>query len=115
MEPDSPGPRPIVGRDVWLVLGLLGSAVFLIGIYTPSTAWLHGPSDYGTDWVGVGIAVLGGVIASVGVSMWYDLRPGGARTRLPPVRGRGTGISHAPSFEVYRPDGAPPKKGGPSR
>jgi hypothetical protein len=94
----------------WLVIGIVGLAILLFGILRPASAWLPSATTNGTDWVEVGIAVLGGIIFGLGMSKWYDNRPGGPATRRPPVRDLG-GVQELPTFSIYRPDGKrPPRK-----
>jgi hypothetical protein len=106
--------RPGRGRPNstdWLVIGFVGIAILLFGILRPASGWLPSATTYGTDWVEVGIAVLGGIIFGLGISKWYDNRPGGpAARRRPPTRDLG-GVRDLPTFSVYKPDGKrPPRK-----
>jgi len=100
-----PAPRPPLLRPAdWLVVATVGLVVFVVGVYEPATSWIHGPLYYGTSLVAVAIAILGGVVFGLGLSKWYDLRPGGpAERNRPPPSQADLGIRGAPSFEVYRP------------
>ncbi len=97
----------------WLAVAIVGAIVLLIGIYKPATKWIGGPQFYGTDWIAVGIALLGGILLGLGLSKWYDLRPSGpASRRRPPSRVDLSRASNLSSFEVYRggSEGSKPSK-----
>jgi hypothetical protein len=96
-------PGPFSRHTDWLAVAIVGAVVLLIGIYKPATRWIGGPQYYGTDWIAVGIALLGGVLLGIGLSKWYDLRPEGpAARRRPPSRVDASKASNLSSFEVYR-------------
>lgn len=114
--PDAGATGPVGRRTDWLLLGVVGWGVFLLAIVGPSSGLLPAPSVYGTPWVAVLAAVVGGAVGSLGLSKWYDLRPGGpASRRPPPLPGRSEDVRTAPSFEIYRPSDRPPPSKGPSR
>lgn len=111
--PPIAGPGPFRRPEDWLAVGIVGLVVFLVGIYMPATRWIHFGYYYGTSFVAVGIALGGGIIAGLGFSKWYDLRPEGpAARRRPPTRVDMSRASNLSSFEVYRPpsEGGPPSK-----
>ncbi|HEV2166038.1 MAG TPA: hypothetical protein VGS23_03530 [Thermoplasmata archaeon] len=90
----------------WLAVAIVGAVLLAAGIYRPATSWIHGPTAYGTPWVAVGVALLGGILLGLGLSKWYDLRPEGpAARRRPPTRVDMSRASNLSSFEVY--GGAP--------
>jgi hypothetical protein len=100
-----PVPPPLFSRATdWLVVSCVGAIVFAISVYKPATAWIGGPKLYGTDWVTLGIAVVGGVVWMFGFSKWYDNRPGSrSARRRPPTRVDMSRASNLSSFHVYRP------------
>lgn len=86
-------------------MAAIGLVVFVVGVVRQATQWIGGPSLYGTPWVAVGVAVLGGSILGLGASRWYDTRPGGPANLRPPSRALGgSTIRDSPSFEIYRPE-----------
>ena len=86
---------------VWLAVGVVGAALFLLGIYTPALARF--PDSLLLEVV---FALAGGAVAVLGFSFFYDQREaersghGIAR----PLAGHARELSIAPSFEVYRPE-----------
>ena len=99
--------------STWAGIGVLGLLVFAIGVgipYLPSARHLPYRSI-----LPIGIAVLGGAIAALGLGFAYDLREGAPRVRRPPAAGVPTdtgSIRSAPSFEIYDPHD-PPTPGRP--
>jgi hypothetical protein len=88
----------------WAGIGLLGLLLFGIGVglpYIPSLQ--HVPSR---PLVAILLAVLGGVIAAIGLGYAYDLRPGGPGRPQPPPGGlppERASVRSVPSFEIYDP------------
>ncbi|MCI4357888.1 MAG: TMEM198/TM7SF3 family protein [Thermoplasmata archaeon] len=99
--------RPPVGfrrATDWIAVAIVGALLLAIGIYKPATRWIRVPEYYGTDWVAVGIALVGGVLFGIGLVKWYDNRPTGpASRRRPPTRVDTTRATNLSSFQVYRP------------
>lgn len=84
---------------VWLGVGVLGILVFLVGAYTPALAGL--PDAY---YLSLGIAFVGGAIALLGFSCYYDQRQyEKLHPRRRPLGKRAKEIAIAPSLEVYDP------------
>lgn len=89
----------------WAGIGLLGLLVFGIGVglpYLPAAKHLPYRS-----FLPIVLAVLGGIVAALGLGYAYDLRNGAPRSRRPPP-GEGAAESRsvqaAPSFEIYDPN-----------
>lgn len=101
--------RRSMSATSWLGVGVVGLAVFLLGIYRPALARF----PYSAD-LQIAVAILGGAITVVGLSFWWDSRA--EEIKHPPQRplkGRAKEIGIAPSFEVYRPEPVvrPPARG----
>ena len=92
--------KPRLDSTAWLGVGVVGLALFLLGIYQPALAHVA----YGSA-IGIALAIAGGALAVLGFSYWYDQREterkGHGRER--PLRGRAKELAIAPSLEVYRP------------
>jgi hypothetical protein len=101
--------------STWAGIGLLGLIVFAVGVGVPYLpAAKHLPYR---PIVSIGVAVLGGVIAALGLGYAYDLREGAPRTRRPPPQGptaESSSVRAAPSFEIYDPND-PEASGRPKR
>jgi hypothetical protein len=83
----------------WLGVAIIGVAVFVVGVYTPALARFAYSGA-----LQIGLAAVGGAIAVVGLSFWWDARAD-ERAHPPqrPLRGHAREVAIAPSFEVYRP------------
>lgn len=84
----------------WLGVGVIGLAVFALGVYQPALGRLMH-----ADALRLVVAVAGGVISVMGLTFWWDARAEELEhPRRPPLKGRARELAIAPSFEVYRPD-----------
>jgi hypothetical protein len=85
--------------SAWLGIGVLGILLFLLGIYQPALA-----SVPYAGYVRIAVAVVGGAVAVLGLSFWYDRREHERRhPRRPAPGARTRQIEIAPSLEVYDP------------
>lgn len=94
---------------VWLGVGVLGILVFFVGAYTPALASLPD-----AVYLSFGVAFVGGAIALLGFSCYYDQR--GYEKHHPRRRAlspRAREISIAPSLEVYHPGTERLERAGP--
>ena len=84
----------------WLGVGVIGLAVFALGVYQPALGRLGH-----ADLLRLVVAIAGGVISVTGLTFWWDARAEERENpRRPPIKGRARELAIAPSFEVYRPD-----------
>jgi hypothetical protein len=85
---------------VWFGVGIIGTLLFILGIWNPAFASIHFSSA-----LQIVIAFAGGVLAYVGFSWGYDAyqyEKRHPRQRAP--RGRERELSIAPSLEIYNPN-----------
>ena len=83
----------------WLGVGVVGAALFLLGVYRPALASLPG-----AVYVEVLLAVGGGILLVLGLSFWWDQREDERlHPKVRPLSGRAAEVAIAPSFEVYHP------------
>jgi len=83
----------------WLGVGIIGIALFLLGIYVPALARF--PYHLALE---VTLAVGGGIVSMVGFSFWWDQREDERlHPRVRALSGHARELAIAPSFEVYHP------------
>lgn len=84
----------------WLGVGVIGLAVFALGVYQPALGrFPH------ADALRLVVAIAGGVISVAGLTFWWDSRAEEREhPRRRPLKGRARELSIAPSLEVYHPD-----------
>jgi len=92
--------RNRLDAGTWLAVGIVGIALFILGIYTPGL----GRFPYSTV-LEYAVAIAGGAVAVLGFSNWWDQRDAASHGRGPsrPLTGRAREMAIAPSLEVYRP------------
>jgi hypothetical protein len=101
--PAKPAKPKTVEPNVYFALGVVGAAVFLVGVFKP----LLGRLPF-SAYLGIVIAAAGGALAVFGFSRWYDARQPPTHPALLPGDERDR-IRQASSFEVYDPR-EPPEK-----
>jgi len=100
---DLDGLRDRLDASTWVGLGLFGLLVFVIGVAFPYLPGAHGWA--GHAWLPIPIAIVGGIVAALGLGFAYDLRDEERhpRAKAPPEEGGGGPVTSVPSFEIYRP------------
>jgi hypothetical protein len=107
-----------IDASTWLGVGVLGLLVFVIGVAIPSLPATAGLPDRGI--VAIVVAIVGGIIAALGLGWAYDFRRGAPRPARAPKPGsdgpRDTSVRAVPSFQIYDPNApnAPDAPKGPN-
>ncbi len=89
--PRQPARSGLSPASMWLGVGVTGVLVFALGIFRP--AW---SGVIGAPWIEVTLAVVGGILATVGWTRY-------GRSRTHPSRATDRPVLSMPGVEVFRP------------